>query len=182
MPYRFQITLSEEDYFSFNIFHLLESPEGKKNLLRGRLIFIGISVLLCIGICLFVRNDPQFVTTYCFLFGSFVLVYMLLLKKLHRRNIKRQIQRLIKQGKLPFGDPSTIEFFEETVVDSSVGQRLEVRYDALDKALIVNNEYIYLYTNAVTAIILPICQVRAQADMGEFLAFLKEKCPNLTYL
>ena len=182
MPYRFQITLSEEDELSFNVFHLLESPEGKKNLLRTRLIYIGISVLLCVAACLFVRDAPQFLTIYYFLFGGFTLIYTLQLKKLHIRNIKRQIQRLIKQGKLPFGDPSTIEFFEETVVDSSVGQRLEVRYDALEKVLIVNNEYIYLYTNAATAIILPICQVRAQADMGEFLAFLKEKCPGITYL
>ena len=74
MPYRFQITLSEEDELSFNVFHLLESPEGKKNLLRTRLIYIGISVLLCVAACLFVRDDPQFLTTYYFLFGGFILI------------------------------------------------------------------------------------------------------------
>ena len=182
MRFRFDTILTEEGYLDFNVFHNFDSPAGKKNIRRVRLIFISVVLLLCIAVSLVNRDDPLFATVYCVFLLSFCLFYTLSLRKFFISNLKRQIKRLEKQGKLPFGEKSTIEFYEESVVDRSASQRLEVRYDAMEKVLIVNNEYIYLHINVATAIILPIAQIRSQADIGAFLAFLKEKCQNITYL
>jgi len=65
------------------------------------------------------------------------------------------------------------------VVEVTPSARTERRYDSIQRLCIVGDRYLYLYTSSVGAYVLPIAQLKAQTNIGEFLGFLRQKCPNV---
>ena len=122
-----------------------------------------------------------FSAIYVILLGSFTLLYMLLFKKILNRNIKAQIKRLKKTGKLPYEPVSKLEFYEDKLVEISASKRIEQGYDVLERICVVGDRFILLYNSSVGAYILPIPQLRAQLDESDFLSFLSAKCSTVEY-
>ena len=180
MLYQFNCKITEEDYLAYNIYTGTEKPESKKRILQIRLIFLFLTLALFV-VSLLCSSSPFFSVTYAIILGIFSSIYILGYKKFLIASIKNQIQRLKKQGKLPFNEEETTEFFPDKIVNALNSQRLEIRYDGIENVCIVDNQYIYLFLNFSNAIILPISQVRSQADMGQFLEFLRQKFPHITY-
>lgn len=178
MPFQLNITLTEEDYLAFNNFHSFGSAHGKKLIMRSRIIFVSLMALLMVLVILII-GTTVFALSYAAFLGMFTAVYMLLYKKILNRNIRVQIKRLKKQGKLPFDPVSTLEFYEDKLVETTASKRTEQNYSMFERICIVKDRYILLYYSSVGAYILPIPQIQTQIDQDAFLRFLSGKCDTI---
>ena len=179
---RFQlnINLTEEIYLSFNIFHALESCNGKKMVARSRLIFSVAMLFLILMMFLSIGISPISVGTALFL-AIFLIVYMLTFKKVLVRSITKQIKNLQKTGKLPYDAQSSLAFYDDRIVEISPSKRMEQNYDTLERICVVTDRFILLYHSSVGAYILPMTQLNTQLDSKELLDFLAQKCSVIEY-
>ena len=180
MLFQLNVTLTEDDYLNFNRFHAMESKAGKKQIRNTRIFFICLMLGL-MAFLLIMVGWTSFSTRYLIFLGAFSIIYMLLLKKILNRNIKANIKRLKKTGKFPFDSTSTIEFYEDKLVEITASRRIEQSYSALERICVVRADYILLYNSSVGAYILPIPQIDAQLNRQALLSFLSQKCTCIEY-
>ena len=180
MQYQINVTLTEDDYIAFNHFHALESVPGKKQVQKSR-VFLAVFFAALAAIIILILGWTTFSITYITLLGIFGFVYILFFKKIVRRNITKQVQRLKKQGKLPFDAYTTMEFYDDKLVEITEKARTERSYDTLERICVVKDQYIFLYTSSIGAHLLPIGQLNAQTDLNEFLNFICQKCSIVEY-
>lgn len=178
MRFQLHIDLTEKDYLAFNQFHSLQSPVGKKMVQKSRIFFVCAMVFMAALIFL-IYGRTTFAAVYAAVLGVFTVVYLLLFKQLIKRNVKTQIKRMKSAGKLPFDPKSTLEFYEDTLVEVSAGKRTEQSYAVLERVCRLGEDYLFLYSSSVNAYILPLAQVRSQTDPEAFLAFLAGKCGSV---
>lgn len=180
MLFQFNLAVTEDDYLAFNIFHAFESPHGKKMIRKARICFV--TIMACLALLLVMALDGViFSLIYAAFLGLFTVIYMLLFKKVVTRNTKAQMKRLKKTGKLPFSPEVTLEFHEDKLVEITPSARMEQSYAVLERICVVQNHFILLYTSSSNAHILPLAQVRTQADSEEFVKFLSKKCNTVAY-
>ena len=180
MLFNLNINLSEDEYLSFNNFHSFESVHGKKLIRKTRILFILAMVFLA-SLVVLMLGWTTFSVTYAALLLLFTLLYMAFFKKILARNVKTQIKRLKKIGKLPFDPISTLEFHEDKVVEITALQRTEQSYSIFERICVVKDRYILLYKSSVSAYILPVLQVKEQLNQEDFIEFLSKKCTNVEY-
>lgn len=180
MLFQLNINLSEDDYLSFNSFHSFESAHGKKLIRKTRISFI-LAMAFLAALVVLILGWTTFSVTYAALLLLFTLLYMAFYKKVLTRNIKTQIKRLKKVGKLPFDPVSTLEFHEDKMVEITALQRTEQSYSIFERICVVKNRYILLYKSSVSAYILPILQIKEQLNQDDFIEFLSRKCTNVEY-
>ena len=180
MLFQLNIYLSEEDYLDFNKFHSFESMHGKKLINKTRIIFV-LAMIILAALFLLVMGLTTFSITYAALLLLFTLLYMVFFKKILTRNVKTQIKRLKKVGKLPFDPVSTLEFHEDKMVEITALQRTEQSYSIFERICVVKNRYVLLYKSSVGAYILPVTQIEAQLNQEDFIDFLSQKCTNVEY-
>ena len=180
MLFQFNISLSEDDYLAFNNFHSFGSVHGKKLIRRVRIVFVSVMLLLIALVFLFIGTSV-FALSYAAFLGLFTAVYMILYRKILKQNIKAQIKRLKKQGKLPFDPVSTLEFYDDKFVEITPSKHTELNYSIFERICIVQGKYILLYYSSVGACILPIPQIQMQANLDTFIRFLSEKCDKIEH-
>lgn len=180
MLFQLNINLSEEDYLSFNNFHSFESVNGKKAIRKNRLFFT-LSIIFLAVLLVLVMGLTTFSVIYTALLLLFTLLYMVFFKKILTHNMKAQIKRLKKTGKLPYDPVSTLEFYEDKIVEITESSRTEQSYNIFERICVVKNRYILLYKTSVTAYILPVAQINTQLNQQDFVAFLSTKCTNVEY-
>jgi len=180
MLFQLNINLSEDDYLDFNKFHSFESMHGKKLINKTRIFFV-LAMIILAAFFLLVMGLTTFSITYAVLLLLFALLYMVFFKKILTRNVKTQIKRLKKVGKLPFDPVSTLEFHEDKMVEITALQRTEQSYSIFERICVVKNRYVLLYKSSVGAYILPVTQIEAQLNQRDFIDFLSQKCPNVEY-
>lgn len=180
MLFQLNINLSEEDYLSFNNFHSFESVNGKKAIRKNRLFFT-LSVIFLAVLLVLVMGLTTFSVIYTALLLLFTLLYMVFFKKILTHNMKAQIKRLKKTGKLPYDPVSTLDFYEDKIVEITESSRTEQSYNIFERLCVVKNRYILLYKTSVTAYILPVAQINTQLNQQDFVAFLSTKCTNVEY-
>lgn len=180
MLFQLNINLNEDDFFAFNNFHSFESLHGKKTIRKTRLIFILAMIILAV-LFMLVMGLTTFSVIYTALLLLVTLLYMVFFKKILTRNVKTQIKRLKKIGKLPFEPVSTLEFYEDKMVEITASSRTEQSYNIFERICVVKDRYILLYKSSVEAYILPVVQVKAQLNQEQFVDFLFNKCTNVEY-
>ena len=180
MLFQLNINLSEDDYLDFNNFHSFESAHGKKLIRKTRIRFILAMVFLA-ALVVLILGWTTFSVVYAALLLLLTLLYMLFFKKVLTLNIKTQIKRLKKMGKLPFDPVSTLEFHEDKMVEITALQRTEQSYSIFERICVVKNRYVLLYKSSVSAYILPVTQIEAQLNQEDFIDFLSQKCTNVEY-
>ena len=180
MLFNLNINLSEDEYLSFNNFHSFESVHGKKLIRKTRILFI-LAMEFLAALVVLMLGWTTFSVTYAALLLLFTLLYMVFFKKILTRNVKTQIKRLKKVGKLPFDPVSTLEFHEDKMVEITALQRTEQSYSIFERICVVKDRYILLYKSSVSAYILPVLQVKEQLNQEDFIEFLSKKCTNVEY-
>lgn len=180
MLFQLKIILNEDDYLAFNNFHSFESTYGRKTIRKTRIFFILTMVLLATLVVL-VLGLTTFSLIYATLLLLFTLFYMVFFKKVLTRNMKTQIKRLKKMGKLPFDPVSTLEFYEDKMTESTASKRTEQGYNVFERICVVKDRYILLYNSSVGAYILPIAQIKAQLNLDNFIDFLSHKCTTVEF-
>ena len=180
MLYQLNITLNEDDYLDFNKFHSFESTHGKKLIRKTRVFFI-LAMVFFAALVVLVLGWTTFSIAYAILLLLFTLLYMVFFKKVLTRNIKKQIKLLKKIGKLPFDPVSTLEFYEDKMVDITALQRTEQSYSIFERICVVKDRYVLLYKSSVSAYILPVLQINEQLNQNDFIEFLSKKCTNIEF-
>ena len=180
MLFQLNINLSEDDYLDFNKFHSFESMHGKKLINKTRIFFV-LAMIILAALFLLVMGLTTFSITYAALLLLFTLLYMVFFKKILTRNVKTQIKRLKKVGKLPFDPVSTFEFHEDKMVEITALQRTEQSYSIFERICVVKDRYVLLYKSSVGAYILPVSQIKEQLNQEDFIEFLAKKCTNVEY-
>lgn len=178
MVFRFEVLLSEGDYLAFNRFHSFSTREGRRMLWRHRGLFL-LMMAGVVGLTFLLLGKSLFSFCYTALLVVFSGIYLVLLRKRMDLYLRGQMKRLKKGGKLPFDPVATLEFYEDKMVEITPTTRTEQSYAAIERVCVDGDRCVYLYNSSVTAIILPIPQIRPQANLEDFLQFLRGKCPRV---
>lgn len=179
MKYRFQGPIKAEDYYQFREYHLLHTPEGKKQIRRERISLIWYAVWLAGIFYLYwstgiIRNRYQDLIIWAVVcVALFVLRQIFLVKQIKDR-FRRNAEKEFKQNeKFDTGDP-ILEFYEDGFVDLSDQIRTEVEYRSLQKAVIYKNRQLFLLVNT-RGFVIPFTTFRDEAQAAEVVAFLQSR-------
>ena len=173
MKYQFQVSLTEDDYLAFNLFHALKSPYGAKNTMRIRILTDLILVLFVAILFIFDGVNVGTVMAAVAML-IYIIVVHLCYKRILTSTIKRTIKAQKKKGKVAFSPLATMEFFEDHFVESTEENRTEQKYTVVERISVVENRYVYLHTNNIMAYIIPMASFASQEEYDSFLTFAKE--------
>lgn len=171
--YQFQYMVSEHDYFEFNKYHAFNTPISKRRLRTQHLIipvfFVGIGV----GMGLIV--DEPFLTYYFYIvFGLIAILWLIFYKRYITWRIKKNIENIRKSGKLPFQSEATISFEDDLLFQSTKEGELKLKYSAVER-VVTTEEAVYIYTNALQAVILPMSVFSDSKNRDDFLRYIEER-------
>lgn len=170
--YHFRYTLDEQDYFAFNKYHLFNSPTNKKNLLANRLV-VPIMFVLC-GLFIGTIVKEPFLSYYFYIaFGIVAICWLIFFKTIMKKQIKRNMKRMKKRGKLPYQRDITISFEDDVIVEITENGESKVKYSALER-VITTEKAIYIYINAMQAILLPCAVFSDEKERDDFIVFISK--------
>lgn len=181
MRYEFQIRLTEADYHSFNVFHLTRSPYGRqlsrrlKGLVAGMFVLAVAAAFLHGGVN---GSTVLYAVLMALLGGAFLLKY----DRFVGRTMARTIKQMTKTGKMPYAPDSQVIFDGDSILEITPEQRTERTWSGVERVCIVDGKVWYLYLNNSSGFILPVEQLRAQADIDEFLRYVTGKCPRIEWV
>lgn len=167
-----QYEINQEDLSAFSLYHYSHSPAARRQYLRSWLVPAFILLLVCTGIWYVVdreRGTP--LRTFLDLIPLFcsVPLYLIYFPWAYRRNIRNVMARMVTEGQnrglfchhevtiSPDGITESNEFVQTTSAWRAV------------ERVAHNSGYIFIYTNAVAAIIIPRRAFAASTEFDEFL-------------
>jgi hypothetical protein len=174
MSFHFDVRLTEQDYLDYNIFWALKSPYGKKQTKQIRWLF----AITCVFILALTWLGDGTLTDKIIETVSISIIFILLqllFNKFYGWLLKGHIKSLKKTGKMGYSPISTIEFFEESLIETTPDNKTETKYSAVERVFIVENKVIYMSINNVMAYILPMASFQSKEEYQNFIGFLTEK-------
>lgn len=174
MLYRLECRITDKDYYEFNKYHTTDSPDVKKIGLIGKLC---VPVMfLIIFIHYIIRGDDwHFLSFALTLFTIVSVIWFFAFNPFSLLFIKLHIRFMKKNGKLPYSDYATLEFFDDYFTETTESTKTEVKYDAVLKVRINEPKAIYIYQNAVLAYIIPFDAFDSSAERDKFIDFIRQK-------
>lgn len=167
-----QFTLTKQDLIDFNLYHLSHSPTVKRQ--RIGLLLPG---LLWSLFWLWVSIDDDktwqnILTLKPLIIGGFLYIATLLL--LWRWSVKRQLQRLLDEGENKgLFTPQRVILSEEGIATIDELSTYTAKWQTVEK-IIATDDCIYLYVNAVSAVIVPKRFFANDAAFGDFVRQARE--------
>ena len=150
---KYRITLNEEDYVRFRIFHLYHSKLGKRQIHNARTLMIKGSVF-AIGIVLMTGDPLDMIVIYTIILAIASALYYFYAPKRLEKNIRKQVSMTKEDGKLPYYADTEIELTESMIVQRSEHGESYVKYRDIER-IYIDQEYLYIYINAVQASVIP---------------------------
>ena len=178
MNFSFNVNLSDDDYLKFNYFMATESDIGKKQVLKYRILLIVIWLIGALVILLranFSRHVLPFLPFYLVVYLIIRLTYIPCLKW----HIKRQIKSMKKNGTMLYSPHTTLEFYDDFLVETTPDSRSEQKYASIKSVSIVTGKAIYFHINYAMAVILPMSCFGPNAQYGDFVEFVQKKFNNV---
>lgn len=178
MRFRFNITITENDYLEFNKFHLLKSQYGAKTRMSMR-VMISVVLAAFAVVSLILEDFSARAVLYVIPLFAIWLVFQLLMKSFLISLVKAQIKQMKKSGKMPYSSRSIMEFYEKGFVEITESNKTEQKYSVIERISIVDKSYIYIHTNSIMAYIIPYSAFESDEQRNEFFLFIKSICPNV---
>ncbi len=180
MYYKFDVVVTEKDYFDFNKFYMTKSHYGKKQILTFRLI---ITAIMLLSVIISVADGSLSTETLSSIVPPlvFLLIFQIGLTSFITWLIKRHIKQIKKTGKMPYSSSSVIEFFEDSFSETTECDKTEHKYSVIERISIVNEAMIYIHINNTAAYILPVACFESNAQYWEFMDFIKTKNSNIEF-
>ncbi|MBS3990678.1 MAG: YcxB family protein [Erysipelothrix sp.] len=171
--FEFKIALDEDDYLQFNMYHLLNSSNGKQLLLLYRLI---IPLISFISITIFINEDSdlQFVLIATLVSVIISILGIIFSKKVIFMFLKKGIQNLKKEGKLPYSKNTILKFDDDFIYEFTHNAENKTKYAMIEK-IVVTEKIIYIYISSVQAYLLPKSAFTNDLEKDEFLNFINNK-------
>ena len=166
---KFHITLNDEDYIAFRICLCLSTPANKRMFLIG---LLKSSIFYCIifyCFLVFTERDKFTIGIFIALFVVFIIDNLISYENTSRKYIRKYIENIKKEGKLPYYTESILEFFGKEIQETSAfGVRCR-KYSDVTRIL-RDEEHIYVMIGALEAVILPLrCLEGKENELVEFL-------------
>ena len=173
--FRFNIRITEQDYTDFNVFCILNTPYGKKQIRTYRLAVAFIVAIAMLTVVI-LTDSYVTITAEAIALGLLLLVLELSVKKRLVSSVKRQVKLLRKGVKKVYSPFSAIEFYENAFVENDGEAKTQQSYSSVERVSIAENKVIYLHINDIRAYIIPISSFVSAQQYSEFVAFIKSKC------
>ena len=178
MRFKFDITLSDNDYFDYIVFMVMKSPYGKKQIIKFRVIIAVMLLAFC-----FISLWGGGFTAEAFLgiipYLAMLILVEILFAPIFAWILKSQIKSLKKSGKMAYSPSASIEFFDEEFIEISEENRIESKYSTVERVSVIKGEAIYIHVNNAMSYILPSACFESDEQREDFLAFIKTKCENV---
>lgn len=172
---KYDITLNDEDYLKFNIFYARHSNEGKRSLRVMQLFMPAISILLVLAFILS-GSRAGFILTEAICLTALSVFWTLYAPKRLEKNVHKNIERLRKNGKLPYHACAEIEFLDSMIIERYEQGEFRLNYTDIEN-LCFENDSIYIFYTALQAFIIPYRCLGADRD--RVTGFLLEKNKNV---
>ena len=173
--YQFKYTLNDNDYFEFNKYHLSNAPVNKKGLIVLRIMIPVIYILFLLLSLIDVENFNEYVfigqAVVCIIVS---LAWFFLVKPLYTFLLKINIKLMKKYGKLPYGKDVLICFDEEFLIETTEKSESKIKYTSIER-IVGANSAIYIYLNAVQAVIVPLSAFESEKIRDDFWDFIHYK-------
>ena len=172
---KFNINLSDNDYLDYNVFWMLKSPYGKKQITSSRImitVFFAIIALIALFVGGFSTESLIGIIPIAVVFLIIQLTFGYFLVQ----SIKSNIKSLKKNGKMAYSPVAQIEFNEDGFVETTPDNKTEQKYSAVERVSVINGDTVYIHVNNVMAYILPPTCFESREQLDEFITFIKTKC------
>lgn len=176
MRYELQIHMTEGDFAAFNVFHTTRSVYGKQMTRRLKLL-VGGMFALAAAMYFLLKGINEESVLYAVLLAVVGGLFIWRYDKVFGKAMAKTLKRMKKTGKMPYSPDSRIEFYDDRVVEITDERRTELYWPTVERLCLVKGQAWYLYLNNSSAMVLPVEQIKAQTDIGEFYRFLEGKCP-----
>jgi len=174
MNFKFKVNVCEQDYLDYNLFWLLKSPYGKKQLRTFRL-----TIALLTAVVLLISFFGGGFTLETLIGVLPVLIIFVLanvfLKGFFKLSFKGQIINQKKAGKLGFSPESLLEFYEDSFIETTATNKTEQKYTAVERISVVDGKMIYIHVNNLMAYMLPFASFDSKEQYDNFIEFIKIK-------
>jgi hypothetical protein len=171
--FEYNIILTEQDYITFNQYHMSHSANGKKAILMFRLLMPIIS--LCALLIFWIAEaDPTLILVEAIVLGLLSVYFFFYSKKILMKSVIKTVAKLRKEGKLPFNQESTITFDETHILEKTDLNESKISYQMIEKIADMKDA-IYIYFSAMQAYIIPNSVFESDEHKKEFLDFMHTK-------
>ncbi len=169
-----EYTLRDSDYVAFNRYHLTNSKDGKKVILRQQLVMIiaaaGIFALFCVF-----KTSPKIrnlVGIICALFALYAIFF-------GKKMVLKASERAAMEGSGDLGrlhpELNTVTFKGKSFSVETESSSNEFYYSDV-YAIDMNEDGIYIWISASVAMSIPTHAFRTRAEIQETYDWLREKC------
>src|SRR6266850_7089827 len=164
--------LSPDDLVAFNLYHHFRSRTARRSYLRSWFVPALIGLILCTGLWYLAQKQSGTpLRTFLALLPllSFAPVYLIYFPWAYRRKLRKIIAGMVSEG-------NNRELFSRRRVSTSIDGISEIS-DLAQKSIswravervVYNDDYVFVYTSALTALIVPR---RAFSNQSEFEKFV----------
>jgi len=164
--------LTKDDWSAFNLYHHFHSPTARRQYRRAWVSSVLIVLLVCLGISVLASlNSPNPLSTFMALLPLFSAVVLAIpwFPWVYRRKLKRIVAGMIGEGRnRTLLGRQRVTISREFITRSGDFDQTTVRWSAVER-VIKDKNHAFVYTSALTAIIVPR---RAFADTVAFDAFV----------
>lgn len=175
MRFRFDFTLTEQDYLQFYLFHTMHSRHGRKRFVVMRWILTIIPLIWMIATAgsnarmsweMVLRALPFLLTSVAFYFGY---------KPISKFSAKQSLKRQKKKGDLPFAPKVGLWFYEDRFIEVTPEGKTTQKYSNVFAICAQGQQMLYIYTSPLQAYLLPFNQFTSIERYEEFLRFIEMK-------
>jgi hypothetical protein len=183
-PMEITFEVGPDELVAFNLYHLKHSPTVRRQY-RIRLFTVPLLMAL-VAITLFLSADDKLAALPALVVVGFLcLVYLLLFPGLRRRGIKKQVRRLIAEGKNAgiFGQHRISITPQEVREVLSVGDSSR-RWSAIER-IAETDDHVFIYISALSAYIIPKLAFNNELACQQFIRSARiwmDQAAKTTYL
>ena len=170
MKYDFTFTLTEEDVYTFNKFHIRNSPSGRRTINRLRIFLPAMLVLLAAVNSLMSRTRvlPMVIS------GVLIVLWFVFFGKFIDWSVRRGLKRVRRDGSLCSSKEVFLSFDENGMVEMIEGGNGQTDYSIFER--VAYDEYgVYLYNSAMTARVIPTRAFSSAGEKEQFIQFLNAR-------
>ena len=174
MNYTINVSLTDNDYLDYNIFWMLKSTYGKKQLMKCRVIIFLIFALSALFVL--ITGDGS-VGNFVFIGLMVVMLalFQIFMPCFYMRTIKSQLKTLKKSGKMAYSSEATLEFTDEMFTETTSDNKTEQKYSCIERVSIITDKAIYIHTNNVMAYLIPMSSFTSAEELRSFIDYIKTK-------
>jgi len=169
--YNLDYTVTEDDYLTFNRCHLKTTKAGRRAILTYRLLVPALLVCIMLLSTIGGGDVVPLLTIEAVVFGLTSLLWALLAPRIYFRSLRRGINRMKKDGRLPFNPQGTFVFSEDGFEDHGPLSTVTTSYQAIEK-VVEAPAADYLYVSAAQAFIVKTDLFADAAAHQQFIDFI----------